>query len=145
MAISEAWPAVIASTLVHGGYPGPDGEEGFVSFTWPEKPGPNDWYLEIVPEKASESKFNAVWIVLKCMAFPKHVCDYAAVNLKGNMNFKPQFDTSLRCAMEMVRRLNLEGFRSEVEEEVECDSRCGNCGAPACDGDYLCEGCRDAR
>lgn len=122
--------------------------EGLVSsmtMTWPDDPGPDEWYLKVVPEKQDENdggKFNAVWIVLKSMAYPAHVCELAAVKLKDNVSFAWQFDLALKNAMVMVRKLNLEGFREE--SDPECETKCAQCGEPACSDDYLCAQCRSA-
>jgi hypothetical protein len=114
--------------------------------TWPEQPGPDEWYLTIVPCKPPQgsTRFDAVWITLKCHAFPAHICDFRCVTLTKNPMFESQFDQALKSAMSMVRRLNLEGFRSELPSD-ETEVMCAVCGEPACCNDYLCSDCRMRR
>lgn len=114
-----------------------------MSITWPEHPGPDDWYLEVAPETpiAGSHKFSKVWFRIKCKAFPAHVCDFKAIAL-DNLRFDWQFDLAFKQAKNVVTRLNL-GRTSEVEERDESDVPCAECDKEhALTDDYLCEDCR---
>lgn len=111
--------------------------------TWPETPGPEEWYLSVVPCKPPEGswRFDSVFFTIRCKAFPAHICDFRCVRLTNNHLFESQFDDAFKAAMTVVRRLNMESYR-EVTPDFEPDMLCANCGESACYNDYLCSKCR---
>lgn len=107
---------------------------------WPESPGPEEWYLEAIPEKCDTTgKFSGVWVVIRSMAYPAHRHDYKFIKLQAP-NFEWQWDFALKQGKALVSRLN---FAQRVPENPasKLDARCAECGEPACPDDYLCDNC----
>lgn len=113
-----------------------------MSMTWPEVPGPDDWYVEVAPETPVEgsNKFSRVWVRIKCMAFPAHVCDFKAVALDG-AKFDWQFDLAFKQAKGMVSRMNFARSREDPKSNEEVP--CAECDGNALTDDYLCGPCRE--
>jgi hypothetical protein len=110
--------------------------------TWPENPGPEEWYIEAVPEKADErGRFSGVWLCLKSRAFPSIRHDFKFIKLQAS-NFDWQWDFAFKQASSMIGRLNFDPFGTRGEEP-STDALCAECNALASSNDYLCDRCRD--
>jgi hypothetical protein len=110
---------------------------------WPANPGPDEWYVEAVPERPDDAGcFSGVWLVIRSMAFPAHRNDFKFVKL-GVLNFDWQWDFALKQSKALVSRLNL-CESSAVEEPHLQDVLCAECGEQACLNDYLCDTCGES-